>query len=162
MVFLIIQDLSSKFKRQRVDIVFTLKIRERQTPITQLGWWDWRSSINLHRTMNHILTTFHSRSAKVPSRKYPQGLLKNRSWNDEIEGAVSIFMGLWITLWWLFKAGPQKFYPQGLLKNQSLLLLTTLTDIFEFQKAMHSCVFCFCLGISRPFASDTSPKWIER
>ena len=36
MVFLIIQDLRSKFTTQKVNIVFTLKIRERQTPIAHL------------------------------------------------------------------------------------------------------------------------------
>ena len=32
----------------------------------------------------------------------------------------------------------------------------------EFQKATHTCTSCFCLEISHPFASDTSPKWIDR
>ena len=58
---------------QRVNIVFTLKIRERQTPIAQLEWWDWRSSINLHRTMNNILMTFQSRSAKVDPANIHKG-----------------------------------------------------------------------------------------
>ena len=50
---------------QRVNTVFTLKIQERQTPIAQLECWNWRNSINLHRTMNNILMTFQSPSAKV-------------------------------------------------------------------------------------------------
>ena len=33
---------------------------------------------------------------------------------------------------------------------------------FEFQKATHARTFCFCLGVSRPFASDTSPERIDR
>ena len=116
MVSLIIQDLRSKFTTQKVNIVFTLKIRELQT--AQLEWWDWRTSINLHRTMNNILMTFQSRSAK----SIPQ--ISTR------------------------------------VVNQNLLLLTNLNVmvIFEF----HGCAFCFCLGVSRPFASDTSPKWIDR
>ena len=32
----------------------------------------------------------------------------------------------------------------------------------EFQKATHACAFCFWLSVSRLFASDTSPKWIDR
>ena len=32
----------------------------------------------------------------------------------------------------------------------------------EFQKATHARAFCFCLSVSRLFASDTSPKWIDR
>ena len=27
---------------------------------------------------------------------------------------------------------------------------------------MHACAFCFCLGVSCPFTSDTSPKRIDR
>ena len=38
------------------------------------------------------------------------------------------------------------------------LLLITLTS----QKVTYACAFCFCLGVSRPFASDTSPKRIDR
>ena len=54
---------------------------------------------------------------------------------------------------------PLGFDPQGMFKkNQNLLLLTTLTYVFKFQKALHACSFCFCLGVSRQFASDTSPK----
>ena len=49
-----------------------------------------------------------------------------------------------------------------LKKKRNLLLLTTLTYIFEFQYATHACAFCFCLGVPRPFASDTSPKRIDR
>ena len=36
------------------------------------------------------------------------------------------------------------------------------TQRLEFQKSTHACAFCFCLGISRSFASDTSPKRIDR
>ena len=32
----------------------------------------------------------------------------------------------------------------------------------EFQKATQACAFCFWLSVSRLFASDTSPKWIDR
>ena len=32
----------------------------------------------------------------------------------------------------------------------------------EFQKATHAYAFCFCLGVSCSFASDTSPNWIDR
>ena len=37
-----------------------------------------------------------------------------------------------------------------------------INAIFEFQKVTHACAFCFCLGVYRPFASDTSPKRIDR
>ena len=37
-----------------------------------------------------------------------------------------------------------------------------INAIFEFQKATNACAFCFCLGVSRPFVSDTSPKRIDR
>ena len=90
---------------------FSFKIRERQTPIAQLEWWDWRRSINLHRTMNNILMTFQRRSAKVDLTNV----------------------------------------------QKDILLLTTLKYIFTY-----ACAFCFCLGVSRPFASDTSSKWIDR
>ena len=48
-------------------------------------------------------------------------------------------------------------YPQGLLKKTKSPVAYNI-NIFEFQKATHACAFCFCLGVSRPFASDTSPK----
>ena len=35
--------------------------------------WDWRSSINLHRTMNNILMTFQSRSTKVDPTNIHKG-----------------------------------------------------------------------------------------
>ena len=54
---------------------------------------------------------------------------------------------------------PLGFDSQGMLKKKKiLLLLTTLTYVFKFHKALHACAFCFCQGVSRQFASDTSPK----
>ena len=53
---------------------------------------------------------------------------------------------------------PLGFDSQGMLKKKILLLLTTLTYVFKFQKALHACAFCFCQGVSRQFASDTSAK----
>ena len=39
---------------------------------------------------------------------------------------------------------PLGFDPQGMLKKkQNLLLLTTLTYVFQFQKALHACSFFF-------------------
>ena len=35
-----------------------------------------------------------------------------------------------------------------------------LQKVRHFQKATHACAFCFCLGTSRLFTSDTSPKAI--
>ena len=32
----------------------------------------------------------------------------------------------------------------------------------DFKKATHACAFCFWLGFSCSFTSDTSPKWIDR
>ena len=43
-----------------------------------------------------------------------------------------------------------------------LLAAHNINVILEFQKATHACAFCFCLGVSRPFASDTSSKRIDR
>ena len=44
---------------------------------------------------------------------------------------------------------PLGFDPQGMLKKkQNLVLLTTLTYVFQFQKALHACSFFFCLGVS--------------
>ena len=83
--------------------------------------------------------------------KFASGKLRWLSWNDEIEGVVSIFIGLWITFSWLFKAGLQKS-----------TLQISANVIFEFQKATHACAFCFCLGVSCTFALDTSPKRIDR
>ena len=105
-------------------MLFTLKIRERQTPIAQLEWWDWRSSMIQYQPSKDY--EYHSDDFSKPV-----GKIRSRK------------------------------YPQGLLKKQNLLLLTTLTYIVEFQKATYACAFCFCLGVSRPFTSDTSPKWID-
>ena len=102
--------------------------------------------------------------------KFASGKLRWLSWNDEIEGAVWIFIGLWITFWWLFKAGQQKSILQistRVVNNQNLLppacfAAHNINVIFEFPKVTHACAFCFCLRVSRPFASDTSPKRIDR
>ena len=57
-------------------------------------------------------------------------LLSWNCWNNEIEGAESIFTRLWITFWGLFKADRQKSIPQistrvFLKKHNSLLSTTT-------------------------------------
>ena len=60
-----------------------------------------------------------------------------------------------------FKAGRQsrpRKYPQEFEKT----IIDNILKSLEFQKATHACAFCFCLGVSRSFASDTSPKRIDR
>ena len=53
----------------------------------------------------------------------------------------------------------------GVLKKSPaacLLAPHKINVIFEFQNVTHACAFCFCLGVSRPFASDKSQKRIDR
>ena len=57
-----------------------------------------------------------------------------------------------------FQSRSAKVDPANLL----LLAVYNINVIFEFQKPTRACAFCFCLGVSRPFASDTSPKRIDR
>ena len=52
-------------------------LKEMQTPITQLEWRDWRSRISIHSTMNNILMTFQSRSAKVDPADIYKGFKKH-------------------------------------------------------------------------------------
>ena len=73
----------------------------------------------------------------------------------------SIFTGLWITFWWPSKPvgkSRSRKYPRGFEKT----IIDNILKSLEFQKATHACAFCFCLGVSCSFASDTSPKWIDR
>ena len=51
-------------------------------------------------------------------------------------------------------------YPQGFLKTIISYCLLNRQSL-EFQKATHTCAFCFSLDNSCPFASGTSPKWIN-
>ena len=75
--------------------------------------------------------------------------LRYFSWNDEIGGAEinlhRIMNNILMTSKLVGKSRSRK-YPRR----------------FEFQKATHACAFCFCLGVSCSFASDTSPNWIDR
>ena len=89
------------------------------------------------------------------------GKLRQLSWYDEIKGAESIFTGLWTAFWWLFIVGRQKSIPQ-ISTHIISCCLQHYRQHLEFQKATHASAFCFCLGVFRPFASDTSPKWIDR
>ena len=91
--------------------------------------------------------------------------LRSLSWNDGIEEAESIFTGLWITFWWLFKVRWQ----QPIRQISTRVFLKAIISCclqhgqhLEFQKTTPAHAFCFCLGVSHSFASDTSPKWIDR
>ena len=56
-------------------------------------------------------------------------------------------------------------YLQGFFQSSIIaccLQRLELQKVRHFQKATHACAFCFCLGPSRPFASDTLPKAIDR
>ena len=78
-----------------------------------------------------------------------------------LKGQKSIFTELWITFWWLSKPvgkSRSRKYPQGFEKT----IIDNILKSLEFQKATHTCAFCFCPGVSRSFASGTSPKWIDR
>ena len=73
----------------------------------------------------------------------------------------SIFTGLWITFGWLSKLvgkSRSRKYPRGFEKT----IIDNILKSLEFQKATHACAFCSCPGVSRSFASGTSPKWIDR
>ena len=40
--------------------------------------------------------------------------------------------------------------------------LKGVEKVWYFQREIHACAFCFCLGISCLFTLDTSQKWIDR
>ena len=61
-----------------------------------------------------------------------------------------------------FKAGRQNSIPQICIRVWKTTITDNILKSLEFQKATHTCAFCFCLGVSRSFASDTSPNWIDR
>ena len=68
----------------------------------------------------------------------------------------SIFTGLWMSDDFSKPVGKSRSpkYPQGFFKNHNFML-------FVIQQRTHA-HSVFCLGVSRPFASDTSPKWVDR
>ena len=67
-----------------------------------------------------------------------------------------------------YKVGRQKSIPQTSTRVWKKLSSTTSwslhprTQRLKFQKSTQACAFCFCLSVSPLFASDTSPKWIDR
>ena len=76
----------------------------------------------------------------------------------------SVFTGLWMTFWWLFKAFRQKslYYFANIHKGFKTMIsyclqhLEELQKVRQYSKSNATCAFCSCLGVSRPFASDTS------
>ena len=76
----------------------------------------------------------------------------------------SIFTGLWITFWWLFKGRLQKSIPQILQmmrddwRRVSNFQLFTITSTTKQRTHAH----CFRLSVSCAFVSYMSPKWIDQ
>ena len=79
----------------------------------------------------------------------------------------SIFTGLWIRFWWLFKGRLQKSIPQilqmmrddwGRVSNFQLFTILYYID----NKATHTCTLCFRLSVSCAFVSYMSPQWIDQ
>ena len=72
MVFLIIQDLKSN-RIKRVNVVFTLKFARAENSDSSVGMMRLKEPINPQRTMNSILMTFQSRSAKFDPANVHKG-----------------------------------------------------------------------------------------
>ena len=68
----------------------------------------------------------------------------------------AIFTGLWITFWWLFKAQKSlsRKFPRGLFLKKDLI--SYCLKHHEFQKATHTCAFCFCCS---PRSELTERDW---
>ena len=60
----------------------------------------------------------------------------------------------------LFRKYLQGFFQLSIIA--CCLQRLALQKVRHFQKATLACAFCFCVGASRAFASDTSPKAIGR
>ena len=60
----------------------------------------------------------------------------------------------------LFRKYLQGFFQLSIIA--CCLQRLALQKVRHFQKATHACAFCFCVGASRAFASDTTPETIGR
>ena len=112
-----------------------------------------RSKFTTQRSLKYCFYFENSRSFKwVNSCKLWRMRLKEKDQSSQDYA--------WTTFWWLFKAGRQKQIPQISTRVKKKSSCLQHGQHLEFQT--HVWAFCFCLDVSRPFASDTSPKWIDR